>query len=126
MMIRYVFYLITKRKTNMFVLYHLLNTVQQKEIILNLKYLTCDCELIAISAFNNIFPTIRVSRCLFHSSQSFWLDSILESLALFKIYTLLSFKCTYSSTSEQGCSIVVIGNSNYTMFSGKNLGRDYG
>ena len=73
-MIPCVYCLTTKQDEHVYVkmLHYLLSIVRQKEISLDPKHLTCDYELAAINAFKNVFPTIHVSGCFFHFSQSLW------------------------------------------------------
>jgi hypothetical protein len=74
MMIPSVCCLTTKQDKYVYmkILLNLLGIAQQKGVYLNPKRLTCDYELAAINAFKQVFPSVHVSGCFFHFSQSLW------------------------------------------------------
>ena len=73
-MIPCVYCLTTKQDEHVYtkILEHLRCIAEQKGIDLHPARLTCDFELAAINAFRNMFPSLHISRCFFHFSQSLW------------------------------------------------------
>ncbi|CAF4475684.1 unnamed protein product [Rotaria sp. Silwood2] len=101
MMIPCVYCLTTKQDEHVYVkiLHHLLNIARQKEIILDPKRLTCDYELSAINSFKKVFPTIHVSGCFFHFSQSLWRK--IQELGLTRYVKYSNLKVSNTSIAEE-------------------------